>query len=335
MKSVRWLAIALVSASLLVPVLVEARAGSGGNFGSRGTRTYSAPRPTAVAPVAKPVERSATPQQPAQPPGQQPAAAPQPSPQVQPQGFLSRNPLVSGLLGGVLGAGLMGMMFGGGYSGGGGFGGMGGGLMQLLIIGGLMYLVVRALRGAGRARVEERRPDYGFLDNATPSPVPDVRSMPYRQPELLAPSSSNLAMLPAAPTADLGINEADYKAFEAVLVGVQAAYSAADLAKLRGLASPEIVGYFSEALSGNVSRGVENKVEAVKLEQGELSEAWSEAGLEYASIAMRFSMIDFTRNVADGSIVSGSDHDRTEATEVWTFLRSAGGKWIVSAIQQT
>jgi predicted lipid-binding transport protein (Tim44 family) len=96
-----------------------------------------------------------------------------------------------------------------------------------------------------------------------------------------------------------------------------------------------MLGYFSEQLSANASRGVENKVEAVKLEQGDLSEAWSEAGLDYATVAMRFSMIDVTRNIADGKIIAGSDRDRVEATEVWTFLRSRGGKWILSAIQQT
>jgi predicted lipid-binding transport protein (Tim44 family) len=46
-------------------------------------------------------------------------------------------------------------------------------------------------------------------------------------------------------------------------------------------------------------------------------------------------MIDVTRRIADGRIVDGNDRDRTEATEVWTFLRSRGGKWILSAIQQT
>jgi len=129
------------------------------------------------------------------------------------------------------------------------------------------------------------------------------------------------------------ITDADYKAFEALLIDVQAAYSAGDMAKLRMMASPEILGYFSEALSANVSRGVANTVDAVKLEQGDLSEAWSEADLDYASVAMRFSMLDVTRNV-DGKVVEGSDQARTEATEVWTFLRSRGGRWIVSAIQQ-
>jgi predicted lipid-binding transport protein (Tim44 family) len=50
---------------------------------------------------------------------------------------------------------------------------------------------------------------------------------------------------------------------------------------------------------------------------------------------MRFSMTDVTRRIGDGTVVEGSAQARTEATEVWTFLRSRGGKWILSAIQQT
>ncbi len=137
----------------------------------------------------------------------------------------------------------------------------------------------------------------------------------------------------AAPS--LAILEDDYNAFEALLTNVQAAYSAGDLAKLRSLVTPEMLGYFTQELSANASRGVENKIDAVKLEQGDLSEAWSEGPVDYATVAMRFSMIDVMRNVADGRIVEGNANVRTEATEVWTFLRSRGGNWILSAIQQT
>ena len=135
-------------------------------------------------------------------------------------------------------------------------------------------------------------------------------------------------------SAQLAITAEDFNTFEAMLNDIQTAYSNGDLAKLRGLTTPEMLGYFSEELSGNASRGVLNKVEAVKLEQGDLSEAWSETDLEYATVAMRFSMIDTTRRIADGSIVAGNGQVRTEAAEVWTFLRSQGGKWILSAIQQ-
>jgi predicted lipid-binding transport protein (Tim44 family) len=49
---------------------------------------------------------------------------------------------------------------------------------------------------------------------------------------------------------------------------------------------------------------------------------------------MRFSMIDVTRRITDGTVVEGNPQARTEATEVWTFLRSRGGHWILSAISQ-
>ena len=139
----------------------------------------------------------------------------------------------------------------------------------------------------------------------------------------------------ASATQQLAIGEEDYNAFEALLVNVQAAYSAGDLAKLRSVVTPEMLGYLSQDLAANASRGVENKVTDVKLEQGDLSEAWSEGPIDYATVAMRFSMIDVTRNVADGRVVEGNEQVRTEATEIWTFLRSQGGNWIVSAIQHT
>ena len=138
----------------------------------------------------------------------------------------------------------------------------------------------------------------------------------------------------AAAPAGLAIAAEDFNAFETMLSDIQSAFSKGDLAKLKTMATPEMLGYFSEQLSANASRGVENKVDAVKLEQGDLSESWSEGGIDYASVAMRFSMIDVTRRIADGTVVEGNPQVRTEATEVWTFMRSRGGSWILSALQQ-
>jgi predicted lipid-binding transport protein (Tim44 family) len=311
-KIIRWLAV-IAAVIIVAPSLAEARAGAGSSAGSRGSKTDQAPAPTQTAPTAKPVERSTTPQQPAPKPATT-AAAPQAG------GFMARHPFLSGLMGGMLGAGLFGMMFGGGFGGAAGILGL---LVQVLLIGGVAYLAVRLFRGWSAARAQSASPASTYAYAASPgmTEVPMARSS---APLLVGSASAQLAI-----TAD------DYTTFEAALSEIQTAYSKGDLARLRDLATPEMLGYFSEQLSANASRGVENKVEAVKLEQGDLSEAWSEAGLDYATVAMRFSMIDVTRNIADGRIVEGSDRDRTEATEVWTFLRSRGGKWILSAIQQT
>jgi len=64
--------------------------------------------------------------------------------------------------------------------------------------------------------------------------------------------------------------------------------------RLRRVATPEMVSYFSEDLAENASRGVVNKVTDVKLLQGDLSEAWREGNAEYASVAMRISLVDQT-----------------------------------------
>jgi predicted lipid-binding transport protein (Tim44 family) len=94
-----------------------------------------------------------------------------------------------------------------------------------------------------------------------------------------------------------------------------------------------MLSYFAEQLADNTSRGVVNQVSDVKLEQGDLAEAWREGGSEYATVAMRFSLVDKTVDRTSGKLVDGSD-EKHEATELWTFLRSPGGRWILSAIQQ-
>ena len=129
------------------------------------------------------------------------------------------------------------------------------------------------------------------------------------------------------------ISPADYQQFEQLLKGIQAAWSAQDLSGLQAMATPEMVSYFSEQLSEQVSRGVRNVVDDVRLLSGDLSQVWTEQGRDYATVAMRFSMIDVTRD-ASGRIVDGSPTEHATATEIWTFVRSRGGHWILSAIQQ-
>jgi predicted lipid-binding transport protein (Tim44 family) len=78
---------------------------------------------------------------------------------------------------------------------------------------------------------------------------------------------------------------------------------------------------------------VRNTVTNVHLDHGDLAEAWAEGGREYATVAMRFSMTDVTRDER-GAVVDGSLVERITATEIWTFLRVPGGRWVLSAIQQ-
>ena len=345
MTKFRWLAILaalIIAVPSLAPSPADARAGGGSGSGSRGSKSGDAPAPTQTAPTSKPVERSATPQR------QSPSANPAAAAGAAKPGFMQRNPFLSGLMGGMLGAGLIGMMMGGGFGAGlGSMAGMLGFLLQLGLIAGLAYLAVRlwksrsgAPAAAGAAAYAGNAPAGNAPSGNNPlsrQALPDAAPTTARSglQSMMGGMMGGAGAASASATSQLAIGEADYNAFEALLVNVQAAYSAGDLAKLRSLVTPEMLGYFSQELSANASRGVENKVDAVKLEQGDLSEAWSEGTMEYATVAMRFSMIDVTRNVADGRIVEGNEQVRSEAVEVWTFLRSGSGNWILSAIQQT
>src|SRR5438132_4528697 len=117
--------VALVSLLLTDTASVLARAGSGG---SRGSRSYSTPaRPSSPASPTTPSSPS--------------RELTQPSP------FQQRPSFFGGLLGGVAGfalGGLLGSMLFGGM--GGGFGG-GIGLLELLLIGGALFVFLRLLRG--------------------------------------------------------------------------------------------------------------------------------------------------------------------------------------------
>ncbi len=326
-----WLSLALtvIVAGLLAltPNPVDARAGGGGSLGSRGIRTYSAPPPTATAPgTAAPIARSITPEQnPATPQGINPLR-PQPA---SPGGFFAGGGFMSGLLGGMIGAGIGGLLFGHGFFGGiDGFGSMLGLILQL----GIIYLVIRLALGFFRNRAaigpSFDRPAFGG---------PPLAAARYDYVPVAPPPVQRLGHGTAPPIASGAVNltDDDFNAFEKLLGLVQADWSKADLASLRRHVTPEMLSYFGELLAANASRGRENHVEQVKLEQGDLAEAWAEGGIDYATVAMRFSLLDWTTDQTSGQVAEGDPSRRTETTEIWTFMRAHGGSWLLSAIQQT
>jgi predicted lipid-binding transport protein (Tim44 family) len=136
--------------------------------------------------------------------------------------------------------------------------------------------------------------------------------------------------------ATLEIGPQDYDAFEQSLGEIQVAYGRRDEHTLGHRVTPEMLAYFAEQLEADRRKGLRNEVSSPKLLQGDLAEAWHEGNNEYATVAMRFSLIDVTVDSL-GRVVSGSPTTPKEVTEVWTFRRPRGGtsaQWELSAIQQ-
>jgi predicted lipid-binding transport protein (Tim44 family) len=311
-------AVLAVAAMFLAAAQVDARPGRGGGFGSRGSRTWSAPAPTPTAPrQAAPIERSTV--QPAQGVNR-PAAAPmQPA---RPGGFFSTR---GGLLGGFLGAGLLGMFLGYGLFG--GLGGLGSILGLLLQVALIVFLARLAFRWFQR----RQQPAYA---GATPGGAAATLHREPVQPRY--PGAGGGGSRPAAGGDQVGIKQPDLDAFERLLGAVQKAYAEEDVTALRRLATPEAASFLAEELADNAGRGVVNHVADVKLLQGDLAEAWREGGTDYATVAMRFALRDWTTERATGAVVEGDPERPIEATEVWTFRRPrGGGDWLLSAIQRT
>jgi predicted lipid-binding transport protein (Tim44 family) len=309
---VRAIAVVL---SLAVPLVIaissaDARIGGGGSSGSRGSRTFSAPPSTTTAPgTAAPMNRTFT--QPGSPGVGAPAAAGARG------GFFNRPGLLGGLAAGFLGAGLLGMLFGGGM-----FSGLGGlsSILGLILQIGLIIIVVRLAMSWWQRR---NTPAAAYAGGPDTGPSPQQSSFRSGMGFGLGSGSAPLEILPA-----------DYEAFERLLSQIQGAWSDEDIAKLNTLATPEMVSYFSKDLEQNKAQNDVNKTSDVKLLQGDLAEAWREGETDYASVAMRFSLVDKTLERGTGRLVAGSDTP-IEATEVWTFARRRGANWELSAIQQT
>src|SRR5687768_7137895 len=291
------MALALPTA-IAISSVADARAGRGGSSGSRGSHTYSAPPATKTAPTAaQPMQRTQ-----AQPSA--PAAAPAAT------GGMFNRPgmgMLGGLAAGFLGAGLLGMLFGGGL-----FGGLGGlaSMFGLLLQVGLIALVVMFALRWWRNR---NAPSYA----SGPANF-DARQAPQQpQPQggFGGLGGMGAGAAAAAPVASgpIKITPDDYDAFEHLLSDVQAAWSNEDKAALARLTTPEMESYFTADLADNAAKGLVNKVSDVKLQQGDLAEAWHEGSDDYATVAMRFSLVDKTIDKATGRVVDGGDQP-VEAT---------------------
>lgn len=314
-------ALALCGAAMITVDFAEARVGGGRSFGSRGGKTFTAPPSTPTAPgTAQPMQRSMT-------QSGAPAAA-----QTARPGAAAAAPSRFGsgfgglLMGGLLGAGLFGLLSGAGLFGGlSGLAGVLGLLLQVALIAGAVYLVMGFFRN--RTQPAMARSTTG----GSGGPVPQ-RTI-HGGSGLRRPADGGFA----ASAAPLAIVQQDYDTFERLLGEIQDAFGRGDVDALATRTTPEMLSYFSQQLADNTQAGVRNEVSGAKLLQGDLAEAWRETGSDYATVAMRYALIDAVVERNTGRVVSGSQTAPQEVTEVWTFRRDhrGGEGWQLSAIQQT
>lgn len=341
------LSFTLVVPSVLVDLIpqAEARAGRGSSMGSRGSRTFSAPSYTRSSPMgAQPMQRTMT-----RPPATTTTAAPSSNSRmsgaapgmaggamnrpVQQQQSGGMSNFTKGLVGGAVGAAGYHMLAGSKESNaqqpsnpdqqnqmqgqnaqpqapqhqGGGFMTF---VTRLIMIGLVIWLVMRFIRRRRAASNMANTMSAGRMN----------------------PGMSGVAQ-PTQQT-NIQLQQNDYIAFEQRLTEIQDAWTRQDLGSLQKITTPEMLAYFNEQLTDLASRGLHNSISNVQFIQGDLSEAWGEGNREYATVAMRYSLIDVTTDNT-GRVVEGNPNQPENIAELWTFVRAANNNWwLLSAIQQ-
>jgi predicted lipid-binding transport protein (Tim44 family) len=211
-----------------------------------------------------------------------------------------------------------------------GFSGGLGMLLQAVLLGGAGWWLYSMFRGRGKVPQTFAPGAYTRDAYATPVSPAGVAALDSRE---AVPLSGGVQRRD-----EIGVTKTDLNEFERLLGAVQQGWSKSDIASLRRVATPEMLSYFSEQLAANASNGLTDTITDIKLDQADLAEAWCEAGVDYATVALRFSALDYT-TAGDGKVTRGSTTTRSEATESWTFMRQSSGphgagRWLLAAIQQ-
>jgi predicted lipid-binding transport protein (Tim44 family) len=236
----------------------------------------------------------------------------------QPGGFMRG--IAGGLLGGFLGS----MLFSGlAHAGWGGLGGSGFGLMEMLLIGGLIYFIYRKFRA--------------------PALATSYSPMQYQNTGYQSPSSAPVQNEPAA-------NEPDFKSilmmdrsFDAsrflksaqdLFFKIQGAWNQQDATALRSFCGAELMQVWEQELNNLRVLRRRNRMDNIALRSSEITEAWTEAGQDYITVRFLANLLDYTVDERD-TVVEGSNSEAIEFEEFWTFSRPVGpNAWKLTAVQQ-
>ena len=266
------------------------------------------------------------------------------------------------LLGGMLGRMLFGGM-GGGIGTGGGFG-----ILEILLIGGIIFFIFRMMRNRAASSYQKPRHSGDRYAAADPYGVGGYEEEPrdrheaprryersggvYRGPDIgpaggATRSAGGFAGAPPRDSAsDAGLRkmgEGDASFSEQAFIGLakenfirfQSAWTARDLEPVRDLMDKEIYGEVQRDIEGLRSEGKINKLDDVDIKNAEIVEAWNEEGFEFITVRYEASLCDYVVDERSGDIVKGNRTQRVNFSEHWTWVRPEGpNQWFLSAIEQ-
>ncbi|HJP13879.1 MAG TPA: Tim44 domain-containing protein [Nitrospinota bacterium] len=264
-----------------------------------------------------------------------------------------------GFMGGMAGmflGGMVGRMLFGGMGYGGGYGGGGGiGLLEIILIGGGIFLLMRYLRNR---QAPAYSGNYGGSSHSGGDPYGvegsyDRSESPggvYRGPDIGSGYGRGSGPVAATYAADSraeeglpGIKSSDGSfSRENFLLDVretfmrfQDAWVARDLSPMRDLLDSDIYDQCQRDLDKLKSKGRVNKLENLEILRLEIAENWQEEGHDFITVTYEASLLDYVVSESSGEVLEGNPSEPVRFTEHWTWVRPSGpGRWFLSAISQ-
>ena len=265
--------------------------------------------------------------------------------------------LLGGMLGRMLFGGMGGMGMGGGF-----------GLLEILLIGGVIFFVFRMMRNRASASQQQARYSGDRYAEADPYGVGGYEEEPrggyeapgrhersggvYRGPDIGAAGGATRSAGGSGPgprrdsASDAALkrmSENDASFSEQAFIGLakenfirfQNAWTARDLEPVRDLMDKEIYGEVQRDVEGLKSEGKINRLDDVDVQKAEIVEAWNEEGFEFITVRYEASLCDYVVDERSGDLVEGSRTQRVSFAEHWTWARPEGpNQWFLSAIEQ-
>ncbi len=296
-----------------------ARVGGGRSFGSRGARSYSFPRSNPGPSPASPYSGSRQYSNPSAP-GRSPFGG---------GGFL-RN-MAGGLVGGMLG----GMLFRSLGFAGGGMGNLGGGmgLMDILLIGALLYGIYWFIKRR-RSATESAPAGTYYRESSALNPGPMVPPIqPYGSGEAEIDVAAGLShirqMDPHFEEKRFSDGCLDY------FFRIQGAWANRDMSGVRNILTDEVfMTLHNDAEQLAANRRI-NRLENIAVRSVDIVEVWQEGGMDFITVKLYANLLDYTVDEQTGQVVSGSRTEPVKFNEYWTFTRPVGDHpWKLTAINQ-
>ncbi len=284
-----------------------ARAGGGMSSGSRGSRSFSSPSRPYSAP---------TPSQPMTPQ----------LPQQQPSMWRS---LAMGVAGGFLGSLLFSGLSHG--MGSGGFGGSGIGLFEIILIGGLLYVLYMRIQ---RRKEAAYTAGYSYQTGASPSTGQQTGFADSSRDQGYAEGDTQTGLRHIRQM-DASFDEARFSDLcMDNFFKIQGAWINRDMTVVRNILTEEMFGILQRDGDKLKAEKKINKLDNIAVRSVEITEAWQEGGMDFITVRFLASLLDYTVSES-GDVLSGSKTEPVKFEEYWTFTRPVGNNnWQLSAINQ-